>query len=250
MDALKRSYSFSDGHLSFVSTQIIFSIDRDITDFDGFGGMNATTITDLEALSANFNNIPTDEYYEGLKMVKTEEKDEARALLNTKISEMMALVGLKYGKASARYRHFGITAITAQTDEQIQRSCANVIRCANLYLTDLASVGVTQARIDELETLKGNLIVGLDGQGFAIRDRDIATENRISMGNTLYDALIGFMNVGKAFWKSRNEAKYNDYVMYDDVGKKQDDTEEIIKIAEETAPVPTIITDNNNNLSE
>jgi hypothetical protein len=242
MDALKRSYSFSDGHLSLISTQIMFAIGRDLTDFDGFGGMTATTITDLDTLTTNFNDIPTDEYYEGLKMVKTEQKDEARALLNTKISEMMALVGLKYGKASARYRHFGITAITAQTDEQIQRSCANVIRCATLYLLDLASVGVTQARIDELETLKANLILGLDEQGFAIRDRDIATENRISAGNTLYDALIGFMNVGKAFWKSRNEAKYNDYVMYDEKGKPQDDTEELTKVADTTADAATTTT--------
>ena len=247
MDALKRSYSFSDGHLSSVSTQIIFSIDRDLTDFDGFGGMNAVTITDLETLSVNFNDIPTDEYYEGLKMVKTEEKDEARALLNTKISEMMALVGLKYGKASARYRHFGITSITAQTDEQIQRSCANVIRCANLYLADLGSVGVTQARIDELEILKTNLITGLDGQGFAIRDRDIATENRISIGNALYDALIGFMNVGKAFWKSRNEAKYNDYVMYDEKGKAQTDPDEIARVADTATDANNVNTTKNEN---
>lgn len=234
MDALKRNYSFSDGHLLSISTQIIFSINRDLTDFNGFGGMNSTTITHLETLSANFNDIPTDEYYEGLKMVKTEEKDQVRALLNTKISEIMALVGLKYGKGSARYRHFGITIITAQTDEQIQRSCANVIRCANLYLSELNSVGVTQARIDELETLKNHLIAKLDEQGFAIRDRDIATENRISIGNTLYDALIGFMNVGKAFWKSRNEAKYNDYVMYDEKGKSQEDSEDAAKITDTT----------------
>lgn len=250
MDALKRIYSFSDGHLSLISNQIVFALRRDLADFDGFGGITPATISNLETLIADYNDIPTDEYYEGLKMIKTEEKDEVRVLLNTKISEIMALVALKYGKSSARYRHFGVSAITAQTDEQVQRISANIIRCANLYLTDLATVGLTQTRINELTTLKNDLITGLDEQGYAVRDRDIATENRIAAGNAVYEILISFMNIGKTFWRSRNEAKYNDYVMYDEKGKAQNDEGDAQKTDGTITDTPTVATENNTDTAE
>ena len=152
-------------------------------------------------------------------MIKTEEKDRARETLNTKISEMMALVALRFGKSSAHYRHFGVHNIVNLSDEQVQRTCANVVRCATLYRNDLMEVGVTQPIIDELNFCRNALIIALDAQGFAVRDRDVATEKRILTGNKLYQELIRYMNVGKTFWKTRNEAKYNDYIMYDESGK-------------------------------
>lgn len=235
MEAVRRNYAFSDAHLSRIVAQTALCIQRDLGDFNNFGGMSATTVTDLKALQADFDNIPSDEYFEGFKMIKTEEKEHIRKKLGIKISEAMALVALKYGKDSARYRHFGITGVSGLTDEQIQRACANIMRCAGLYLNDLVTVGFTQALIDELDTLRNDLILALDEQGFAIRDRDIATENRINMGNSLYNELMRFNAVGKAFWKSRNEAKYNDYVIYDEKGSAQDTSDDAMKTTDENA---------------
>ena len=219
MEIPLRAYRYPDAHLSRVSTQIISSLERDSTDFNTFGGITTSVIQSLRSLYTAFEDIPTDEYYEGFKMVKTEEKNQAREKLNNKINEMMTLVGLRFGKSSAHYRHFGVRNIVSLTDEQIQRTCANVVRCATLYQNDLMEVGVLQHTIEELNSCRNELIAALDAQSFAIRDRDIATEKRILAGNKLYHELIRYMNVGKAFWKTRNEAKYNDYVMYNETGK-------------------------------
>lgn len=227
MNVPVRAYRYSDAHLLRISSQIIYSLDRDTDDFNTFGGITPNVINYLRNIHTAFEEIPADEYYEGFKMVKTEEKDRAREKLNTKISEIMALVALRFGKSSAHYRHFGIGNIVNLTDEQVQRSCANVVRCAMLYRNELLEVGVTQHLIDGLHSSRNEFITTLDAQGFTVRDRDIATENRIVAGNKLYQELMRYMNVGKAFWKSRNEAKYNDYIMYDETGKS---------VEEETPP--------------
>ena len=219
MDVPIRAYRFSDAHLLRISTQIILSFERDLNDFNTFGAINQYTVEYLRHLHAMFEEIPIDEYYEGFKVIKTEEKKKAREKLNSKMSGLMALAALRFGKNSASYRHFGVGKITGLTDEQAQRSCMNVIRCANLYYNELMEIGVSQMMISDLDLCRTELIFCLDEQSFAIRDRDIATEKRIFAGNKLYNELIRYMIVAKMFWKTQNEAKYNDYIMYDESGK-------------------------------
>jgi hypothetical protein len=219
MNILVRAYRYSDAYLLRIAAQIIFSLERDINDFNTFGGITIDVIQNIRNLYLTFAGISTNEYYEGLKAIKTEEKNNVREKLNTKIRETMTLVALRFGKSSANYRHFGIGSIANLSDEQVQRSCSNIARCVALYHNDLMEVGVSQSTIDALNSLRNELIAALDAQSFAIHDRDIATEKRIQAGNKLYHELIRYMNVGKVFWKTRNEAKYNDYIMYNESGK-------------------------------
>ena len=49
----------------------------------------------------------------------------------------------------------------------------------------------------------------------AIRLRDNATEDRIELGNELYKKIVELFDFGKDYWITRDEAKYNDYIISD-----------------------------------
>ena len=90
-----------------------------------------------------------------------------------------------------------------------------VWRVATSLLTDLATKGLTKAILSELELLISNYEKALTAQEDAISDREIATEDRAEKANEVYKIVSDLCTTGKRIWASRNEAKYNDYVIYD-----------------------------------
>ena len=57
--------------------------------------------------------------------------------------------------------------------------------------------------------------------GFFIYEklRDITTEKRIKALNALYKMVAKYTGIGKDIFYETNEAKYNDYVIYDSPGE-------------------------------
>ena len=47
-----------------------------------------------------------------------------------------------------------------------------------------------------------------------MKERDIATTQRIKLGNLLYDKIVKVYAAGRDYWVTRDESKYNDYVIY------------------------------------
>jgi hypothetical protein len=83
-----------------------------------------------------------------------------------------------------------------------------------LPLPQLRTTELTQ---DFLDTLEKNILTfddAIDAQIASIRNRDIAVEERVGEGNVLYAELVKLCNTGKDIFYSINEAKYNDYVIY------------------------------------
>ena len=48
-----------------------------------------------------------------------------------------------------------------------------------------------------------------------VADRDIAVENRIDIGNLLYDEMIKVCDIGKDIWAETDRTKYDAYCIYD-----------------------------------
>ena len=57
--------------------------------------------------------------------------------------------------------------------------------------------------------------VAIDGLAKGISDRDMATENRVENLNYLYSLVSKYAGIGQDIFYEVNEAKYNDYVIYD-----------------------------------
>lgn len=54
-----------------------------------------------------------------------------------------------------------------------------------------------------------------------VSERDTAVSQRITIGNDLYSDLVKLADTGKHIWEDTNEAKYNDYVIYQTVDNMQ-----------------------------
>lgn len=60
-----------------------------------------------------------------------------------------------------------------------------------------------------------DLDVAIDTQAQGISDRDLASESRVEALNHLYQLLTKYAGTGQDIFYETNEAKYNDYIIYD-----------------------------------
>ena len=212
-----RDYKFSDGKLKQLSDETANSVTRDITEFT-VRGVTAATVTAFETNAEDFDNLPTDEEKQGEVSVAAEEKRGAADKLKVAIRTIRTMAQDKWGVTAAKYRTFGFEGMDEMTDNDLHRLGKRVVRRATIYLTELASEGLTAPMIANLVTYNTAFDDGIDAVIDAEKDRDIATQTRADKGNELYKELVRFCNIGKDIWASKDEAKYNDYVIYNTPG--------------------------------
>lgn len=187
---------------------------RDIVEFIEFGVTEAK-LTDLENLISEFSEILTDDELLGTQIIATEKKDNLAKKLKSDIGSIMTRVENHFGVHSAIYRHFGISSISTLEGGEVSTAADKVCRVAKIYLAQLAEEGLTQAIITDLKTQSETYKTALDEQEDAIAARDVATDNRIEKANEIYRLVVKYCQTGKRIWENKNEAKYNDYVIYD-----------------------------------
>lgn len=86
---------------------------------------------------------------------------------------------------------------------------------AEKYLTELSEEGLTSDKINTLITQRDALDLAIDAQAQGISDRDVAAEGRVEALNILYQLLTKYAGIGQDIFYETNEAKYNDYIIYD-----------------------------------
>ncbi|MDI1255756.1 MAG: hypothetical protein PSV16_06625 [Flavobacterium sp.] len=210
---LVRDYRFTDAVLYIKSKALIGNIQRDQAAFQDFG----ITSEVLEAFSNSintFSDMPSDEEGLGSQMTATQQKDAAGEMLKLSIKNVMGRVQLKFGIRSARYKHFGTTKLSTQTDAELLITAKRVVIAGHYFMNELVPYGLTEAllaQLTDLSTEFENLIVQ---QRMKVGEREIMTEDRILIGNALYKTLSDFANIGTTIWASVSEAKYNDYLIY------------------------------------
>ena len=208
-----RDYKFSDGFLKQKCDTVATSVTRDQTEFTP-RGIVAADVTAFETQSENFGLLATDEELLGEVSTATEIKDTAAELVRVKVRTVRTMAENKWGEGSARYRTYDFKDMSELPDEDLVRLGRRVIRVGNNQLTDLATEGLDAAFLTALDGLVVSFDKEIDDQSDSVEDRDIATEDRIENGNALYKVLVRFCNTGKDIWINRDEAKYNDYVIY------------------------------------
>ena len=215
---VKRKYSFADSWLIKLSNNIRQFILRDITEFGGYN-VDAVAMTTFENETNDFEEFETDEEFAGVQSEATEVKDAAAEEIRVGIREIMTRVESKHKPNTGRYRRFGVKGLDDMDDSLLLRCGRRVVRVATAVLADYTDVGLTAAIVTDLSTKCQTLEDKLDVQSDAIADRDIATEDRIEMGNALYVKLMNYCSFGQQIWVATDEAKYNDYVIYTSSGK-------------------------------
>lgn len=209
-----RNYNFADAVLKQKADELLVLLDRDSVEFADRG-------YDRDAKDAFVNAIrivseqPADETLEGSKMAFTENKDAARSALEKSMRTIFNMAANKFGTKSAQYRAFGDAEISRQSDAEIVRTCKVMVTAARANLPALESEGLTEEKIEKLNSHGIALDESIDVAKKGVSDRDIATEKRVEELNALYALVIKYAGIGQDIFYEENEAKYNDYVIYD-----------------------------------
>ena len=187
-------------------------------------GTTAEQLTAVETSITEFENLPTDDELLGLQMNATAAKDKASEVLKSSMLEILGRAASKYGIESGYYRQFGVKALSALDGGELTTAARRVFRVGTKMLEDLADEGLTAAMLTALKTNTDAYETNLIAQEEAIANREIAVETRLEKANAIYAVVVKLCDKGKRIWQATNQAKYNDYVLYQGSPAKQDET--------------------------
>jgi hypothetical protein len=211
-----RNYNMTDADLNVFSGSLVVKMTRDTTQFAS-RGVNTAAITAFGVLATAFGALPTDSYYQADISLAVQSKNSVRVDAEKAIRAIVGCAKIKWGVGSPQDKKFGAGSMTKDDDKKFLTTCRQVVTTATEYLTELTPVGLTQAMITGLTTLANSFQSDLNSIATAQEARDIATQNRITKGNELYGYVTRYCEIGKIIWIDVDEAKYNDYVIYDTV---------------------------------
>jgi len=167
----------------------------------------------------DYFDMQSDAFYEGEKISCTQAKDASRITLERPLRTLLNMAENKFGVNSGMYKQYG-GGISKLNDNQLVHYARNAAKTAVSHLAELASEGLTQQMITDITTFNEEFDKAIDKQIEAIRNRENITFERVVAGNALYRELVKVCNTGKSIWYGINEAKYNDYIIYDTPGGK------------------------------
>lgn len=208
-----RDYHLSDARFIQMMDEKIDALTADLNELQQVG-VTQSRISQLAQMRETFADFPDDQLYEGRQMLATEKKRDAREALLVEVNRFITAALNQWPRESARFRHLGISAPTQLTDDELVRGVRNLIRGSQELLADLANEGITPADLTQLNNLRVSFDEAVDEQAEAIRKRDIATEDRITLANAAYAEMVKLCRSARNYWRDKNEARYNDYVIY------------------------------------
>jgi len=222
---LKANEVFPDFHLKYgaltqKSDDLISSAIRDFVDLALYG-MTQAEIDETKTIRNEFADMPTDAELIGDKIGKTEAKAEKSKELRLLINDIVNRVGLKYRKSSWQYRKIRVGDLSRIGDSDLCRSAKATARTMTSLIDENSSMGLSQELLDKLITINQEFDDLIDQQIDAVKERDIITQERRIKANELYKKLLHISETGKAAYMSTNEAKYNDYVIYNTASGKR-----------------------------
>jgi len=208
-----RDYHMSDADLAQLGDKAEELITRDETELAIYG-IDDDDKDFIVEKTEEFKDYPTDVELEAVVSEKTEVKDGAADAVKVDVRSIMVRADNAFGIKSAKYRKFGSKGMDEMDDNNLHRLGSRVVRVATGFLPELAEEGLTAAIINALDVKNAAFDLAIDEKDEAVRTRDIDTEDRIELGNTLYSKIVKVFNAGKNYWVNKDEAKYNDYVIY------------------------------------
>jgi len=188
-------------------------MNRDAADF-ATRKVDATRIAEVTTLSTQLKNFPTDKELQGALIVATEVKDATKKDLLVKLNNVRGMAETKYGK-SGKYKTFSFGELSRIPDEKLFSTAKRVVRVGTSLLAELATEGLTAAQLSEISSVGAILDNNLDAIEAAEENREIKKQDRIIIGNNLWDKMVINANIGKSLFQFKDEARYNDYVLTD-----------------------------------
>lgn len=210
----KRLYNFSDGTLVQLSDAVRGFLNRDLAELSGYA-IDAATLTAMQALRTAFSATSTDVTQVAIVKGLTSAKDAARDAAETILRNLKIKVQGKVGIDPAIVESLGIGNISKETDSDLVRVGENAVIRATALLADLSGTGVDAPYLASVTAILNTFDNAIDAQRQGEASRELVTNDRILKGNALYTEIVRLCDFGKDRYYSTNEAKYNDYVIYE-----------------------------------
>ena len=212
-EEVQLKFNFSQPKLIELCYEIHSFAERDIAEMPS-RGVTQVYLDDFNTDIVAFSNLKTHEEWEQDQVLATQAKDEAADTDREAIRDIITRAENKWGMKSARYRRYGTKDLSRMSDSDLYVCGKRVIRIAEEDLAELTDEGLLQAEIDDLGTKNEDFMAKIILQAKAIADQDLATEDRYETANALYDKLLKICNSGQNIWHDTDEAKFNDYLIY------------------------------------
>lgn len=214
IDAL-RDYKFEDAALVQLADTYASIATRDVADLTTYG-ITAATIAALETRRDDFSAFPQDTALLNAQEVATNTKNTQRDLTETSLRGVYVRAVNTYGDKDVLLGSFGPQQYSRMNDDEVVRQGRLVHLAATQQQAALAAQGVDAAFLLALAATIDALDQAIDAKNAAVRTRDNSTRDRVLLGNSLYGDILKISRVGKDYYYSRNEVKYNEYVLNDD----------------------------------
>ncbi|HUM51435.1 MAG TPA: hypothetical protein PK431_06440 [Chitinophagales bacterium] len=224
---VKRAYFMDDNSLIALVKEKLVALRADLAELFGY----AITTAKLDELQANmrtFEDFPDDHQMESIQMGATQRKNAKAELIREAVASVMLRVQNKFGFGSARYKSFGTHGLAKRDDANLMIAALRVVDRATFYLADLAEHGLAMPELDALTTHCEEFKLLLIEHNNKIGERSIAQEDRVLMGNALFELLKKYCRSAKNHWYTRSEAHYSHYIIYNTpTGKHEEGASEV-----------------------
>jgi hypothetical protein len=208
-----KKFSMSYSELGQRGDRVEAVVARDTIEFVKFG-YEETIPAKVAEKTIQFKAVLPDMYWEGQKTLKTNAKDECRSNLVGLLGEIAFKSKLALGNGSKEYATFRFSGVDRKTDNELVAYAKHVCQTAEFFMKDLSKRNVTPELITQTIDATTALDDAIDAQAEAISVREQKSVERLALGNELYDLIVELCEVGKRIWEHKNEAFYNDYVLY------------------------------------
>lgn len=208
-------FSMSAEQMIAKARSVKSAMERDLTELTPYG-ITALDISVFNTQIDDADALPNDDILQWYWSEAIAARDAKEAQIRTVLEGMVARVENKYGVRSNLIKVMRCNDLARKNAEALKESCQNSIVVLTERLSELSTEGLTQAMIDNIGTLRDELLVLMSDVTEKVRVRTEGTVTRTDALNALYNKMVGFCKYGKLVWDKVNESKYADYVIYDE----------------------------------
>lgn len=193
--------------------QLSIWVTRDKDEFFKFG-YPETLGADVKNKTDRFKEIEPDMYWEGQQMLATNIKNDSSELLKALLGDFRFRARLALGEKSTHFKLFKFKGLITLSDSDLVMYSKHVIKTAESFTAQLETRNIDAEVIGKIQTVMQELDDAIDTQQVAMGKREQKRAERIEFGTGLYSFMAELCDVGKRIWQNKNEAFYDDYVLY------------------------------------
>ncbi len=207
------NFNFSMGVLTQRADRIISLLERDSEQLSPFG-YDETFISNFTTKLTTFRTMPTDNYWLGQQILKTEAKSKALEEVQNLLVDLRFRCKYALGEQSVEYKSLRFNHIKDAKAADLILLVNHICTSCREMMDKLAARNITEANLASIEAASQTLDDAIDAQQEMRSTREAKTIEREQTANEIYATISEICEAGKNVWLNKNQACYNDYVIY------------------------------------